>query len=313
MLLYRLLASIEDGARLVFVGDVDQLPSVGAGNALKDMIRSGRLKCVRLTEIFRQAGQSAIVVNAHKINSGEHPDLRRKTDDFFFMSRRGVSECVSAVVDLAASRLPDYVKAESPYDVQVLTPTRKGNLGVVSLNAALQAAINPASPLRREMEFKGGVLRERDKVMQIKNNYNISWRVLNKNSETVSQGTGVFNGDEGIVKTVDAAARTVTVVYDGERLVDYDFSMLEELELAYAVTIHKSQGSEYKAVVIPIFGGPKPLMSRNLLYTAITRAKSLAVLVGLHETIMGMVDNDREVSRHTALCARLQCFMKEGV
>ena len=310
MLMNHLLKAIPTGARLILVGDVDQLPSVGAGNVLKDIIASSAVRVVRLTEIFRQAQQSAIVMNAHRINKGERPLLNEKESDFFFVKRTNLDDAVHAIVDLVTKRLPSYAGAKGSHDIQVLTPTRKTPLGVAGLNGVLQAALNPPHPSRAEREQRGMVFREGDKVMQIKNNYNMAWYVKDSYGKTVDEGLGVFNGDEGIVARINDVGQWVDVLYDDERLVRYDYTQLDELELSYAVTIHKSQGSEYKVVVIPIFNGPPMLLSRNLLYTAVTRAKELAVIVGMPETLFRMVENDREVNRYSTLCERIQKMRK---
>jgi len=306
MLMNHLLKAIPNGARLILVGDVDQLPSVGAGNVLKDIIASGCVRVVRLDEIFRQAQQSAIVMNAHRINHGEPPLLNEKSSDFFFVKRTNIEEAVQTIVELVTKRLPSYTDIGNIRDIQVLTPMRKSPLGVTGLNAALQAAVNPPHPSRAEKEIRSIIFREGDKVMQIKNNYNMAWFIRDKRGKTIDEGLGVFNGDEGIITKIDDLNETIDVVYDDDRLVRYDYTQLDELELSYAVTIHKSQGSEYKVVVIPIHSGPPMLLSRNLLYTAVTRAKALAVIVGIPETLNRMVENDKEVNRYSTLCKRIQ-------
>ena len=306
MLMFNLLKAIPHGTRLLLVGDADQLPSVGPGNVLKDMIMSGVIKTIKLTEIFRQAQESAIVTNAHKINHGEYPAIDDKASDFFFMKRSGSGDVVDTILELAAKRLPDYIKCDRLRDIQVLTPMRKGPLGVASLNPALQKRLNPPDKSKAELQFKDFTYREGDKVMQVKNNYNLTWSLLRGDREIIGEGTGVYNGDEGLIRKIDTVSDTLDVLFDDGKLVRYDFAQLEELELSYAITIHKSQGSEYKAVIIPVHSGPPMLLSRNLLYTALTRAKELAVLVGVPNTLYRMIDNDREVSRYSALCIRLQ-------
>ena len=306
MLMSHLLKAIPNGARLILVGDIDQLPSVGAGNVLKDIIASDAVRVIRLTDIFRQAQESAIVMNAHRINNGEQLLLNDKNSDFFFVKRPNIESTAQAVVELVTKRLPEYAQADSLRDIQVLTPMRKTALGVAELNKLLQAALNPPHPARMEKELRGNVLREGDKVMQIKNNYNMAWFTRDARGRTTDEGMGIFNGDEGIIQKIDDPGQTIDVLFDDDRLVRYDYTQLDELELSYAVTIHKSQGSEYKIVVIPLFGGPPMLLSRNLLYTAVTRAKTLAVIVGQPETLFRMVDNNRETHRNTTLCERIQ-------
>ncbi len=306
MLMHSLLKAIPQGTRLILAGDSNQLPSVGPGNVLKDIINSGVIKVTRLTEIFRQAQESAIVTNAHKINRGKYPDLKEKSKDFFFMKRYNTAELLSLIVSLVSTRLPNYIKCE-PHEIQVLTPMRKSPLGVINLNSVLQEALNPPSPKKREKELRKTIFREGDKIMQIKNNYNIEWKIIEKNG-SITEGVGIFNGDEGIITYIDNINEYIEVVFDENKVVHYDFSQMDEVELSYAVTIHKSQGSEYKAVVIPLLNGPDMLMSRNLLYTGLTRAKKLAVIAGSPETLFRMVDNNREINRYTALCEKLKEF-----
>jgi exodeoxyribonuclease V alpha subunit len=306
LLMQSLLKAIAPGTRLVLVGDVDQLPSVGPGNVLKDIIASGCLPVARLTDIFRQAQESAIIMNAHRINRGEYPVLNEKHKDFFFVRRQNPDGVLNTILELITTRLPNYMPLDILQDIQVLTPMRKSSLGVAGLNAVLQQKLNPPSSEKKEREFRNMIFREGDKVMQLKNNYDISWRSFDARGNRTDEGEGVFNGDCGTVKAIDETNEIVTVLFDDNRQIDYDFSQLEELELAYAVTIHKSQGSEYKVVVIPVHSGPPMLLSRNLLYTAVTRAKELAVLVGIPETLYRMVDNNREVNRCTALAGRIR-------
>ncbi len=309
MLMHSLLKAIPLGTKLILVGDSDQLPSVGPGNVLKDIINSGVIKTTRLTSIFRQARESAIITNAHKINAGEYPDLKEKNKDFFFMKRYNMTELQSLIVSLVSTRLPKYLSCDPLRDIQVLTPMRKSPLGVTALNYVLQNALNPPSPNKREKELRKTIFREGDKVMQVKNNYNIEWKSVEHGAVT-NEGIGVFNGDEGIITYIDTVNEYVEVVFDENKVVHYEFSQMDEIELSYAVTIHKSQGSEYKAIVMPLLSGPEMLMSRNLLYTGLTRAMELAVIAGSPETVFKMVDNNREISRYTALSRKLKEFAK---
>ncbi|MCL2263981.1 MAG: AAA family ATPase, partial [Defluviitaleaceae bacterium] len=304
ILMKNLLDAVAEGTRLILVGDVDQLPSVGAGNVLKDLISSGCLPVARLTEVFRQAAESAIITNAHRINKGEYPAINDKEKDFFFMPRHNAEDVAHTILDLIANRLPAYKDFNSLHDIQVLTPMRKSNLGVTHLNAVLQARLNPPSQKKREREYGAVVFREGDKVMQIRNNYDASWESFNAGGKRIDFGEGVFNGDMGIIRAI--TDDELTVLFDDNRQVDYSFSQLDELELAYAVTVHKSQGSEYRAVIIPVLSGPPMLLTRNLLYTAVTRARELAVIVGSSETMHRMVDNNRVTNRYTALARRLK-------
>lgn len=305
LLMNSLLKAVAPGTRLIFVGDVDQLPSVGPGNVLKDMIRSQTIKVIRLTEVFRQARESAIVMNAHRINRGEYPLLNEKDKDFFFIKKSIQEEVIETIKQLILHRLPSFAKCDPIKDIQVLTPMRKSPLGVGYLNTILQKALNPPSKKKREKEYRMNLFREGDKVMQIKNNYNIPWKIYNDVGIRIDEGVGVFNGDEGSIQEINEEAQTFTVLFDDLKTVEYDFSQLDELELAYAVTIHKSQGSEYPIVIIPIHSGPPMLMNRNLLYTAVTRAKQLVVMVGLTDTLHRMVDNNREINRYSSLAYRL--------
>jgi exodeoxyribonuclease V alpha subunit len=277
---------------------------VGAGCVLKDMIRSEAYHVVMLQKIFRQASQSDIIVNAHKINRGEHIVLDNKSRDFFFLQRQDPNMIIRVLLALIQDKLPGYVHAK-PFDIQVLTPMRKGTLGVEQLNEILQKYLNPESPDKTEKETARGLFREGDKVMQIKNNYQIEWEARNRYGIAVDKGMGIFNGDMGIVQRIDLLAETMEVLFDDYRTVTYGFAQLDELELAYAVTIHKSQGSEYPAVVIPLLTGPRMLMNRNLLYTAVTRAKSCVTLVGSAETFQLMIDNASEQARYSGLQERI--------
>ncbi len=306
LLMNSLLKAIMPGTRLILVGDMDQLPSVGPGNVLKDLIHSQCLPVVRLTEIFRQAGESAIVTNAHRINTGQYPVLNQKEKDFFFLRRAVQEEVAQTVIELITKRLPPFLSCDPMQDIQILCPMRKGPLGVIQLNQELQKALNPPSKKKKEKEFRHTLFREGDKVMQIKNNYNIPWKICNPFGYPLDEGVGIFNGDCGIITDISATAETLTVTFDDNKVVEYDYSQLDELELAYAVTIHKAQGSEYPAVVLPIHSGPPMLMSRNLLYTGVTRAKELVVIVGLESTLERMVDNNREINRYSGLKGHVQ-------
>ncbi len=304
-LMEALLRAVVPGTRLILVGDENQLPSVGPGTVLKDMIACGRFSVVRLTHIFRQAAQSDIVTNAHRINSGQQILLDNKSRDFFFLQRTDPEVIIQAVVYLVEKKLPPYVDAK-PFDIQVLSPMRKGVLGVENLNAMLQARLNPPAPDKQEKEYRDGRFRQGDKVMQIKNNYQLEWEVRNRFGILVDHGVGVFNGDMGIVSRIDPLDETMTVLFDECREVVYPFRLLEELELAYAVTIHKSQGSEYPAVVMPLLSGPRMLFNRNLLYTAVTRAKRCVTIVGDRHTVQAMIENEKEQKRYCGLSARLK-------
>lgn len=304
-LMYSLLKAVVAGTRLILVGDVNQLPSVGPGSVLKDIIDSHACNVVRLNHIFRQASQSDIVVNAHKINRGELVVLDNKSRDFFFLKRYDANVIISICIQLIQQKLPGYVNAR-PFDIQVLTPMRKGLLGVERLNGILQKYLNPPAPDKAEREHGQGVFRVGDKVMQTKNNYQAEWQILSRYGIPVEQGLGIFNGDMGIVKEINSAAETVTVVYEEGKQVEYPFRQLDELELAYAITIHKAQGSEYPAVVIPLLSGPRMLMNRNLLYTAVTRARKCVTIVGDENTFYQMVNNANEQKRYSGLRDRLE-------
>lgn len=303
-LMHALLKAVVPGMRLVLVGDANQLPSVGPGSVLKDMIRSGYFSTVMLTKIFRQAGESDIVVNAHKINNGDSVTLDNKSKDFFFLKRQEPDVIISVLITLIQKKLPKYVGAES-WDIQVLTPMRKGLLGVERLNRILQEYLNPADKSKKEKEAGERIFREGDKVMQIKNNYQLEWEIQTRYGMTIDRGLGIFNGDMGIVKNINTYEETVTVEYDEKRRVKYPYNLLDELELAYAITIHKAQGSEYPAVVIPLLQGPRQLYNRNLLYTAVTRAKKCVTLVGSEAVFHEMVRNADEQARNTSLAERI--------
>ncbi len=299
-LMYSLLKALDVGTRLILVGDVDQLPSVGPGSVLRDIIDSGRFHVARLDKIFRQAAKSDIIVNAHKINRGEEVALDNKSMDFFFLKRYDADAVIRAVLQLVRQKLPKFVGVDT-YDIQVLTPTRKGLLGVERLNGILQGYLNPAGPGKHEMEQGGRIFREGDKVMQVRNNYQLAWEIRGLRGIALERGTGVFNGDMGVIRSLDGEGGLVTVEFDEGRMVDYERKQLDELELAYAVTIHKSQGSEYPAVVIPLLSGPKMLMSRNLLYTAVTRARKCVTIVGDDAVFREMEANAGEQRRYTGL------------
>ena len=303
-LLYALLKAIVPGTRLIMVGDVNQLPSVGPGNVLKDMIKAEFCNVVRLNRIFRQAAESEIVTNAHKINAGEQISLDNKNMDFFHLERSEIQDVINVTVQLIMKNLPPYVHADR-YDIQVLVPMRKGELGVENLNKVLQGYMNPKLPDKREREFHGVLFREYDKVMQIKNNYQIKWVKKNPYGDVYEEGTGVFNGDTGVIKNILDIEEKVIVEFEEGKLVEYDYSDMDEMELAYAITIHKSQGSEYPAVIIPILGGPRMLLSRNLLYTAVTRARKCVTLVGSSATIHQMIRNVNEKKRYSSLYQRI--------
>ena len=303
-LLHALLKALVPGTRLIMAGDANQLPSVGPGNVLKDMIQAGFCNVVKLNHIFRQAAESEIVTNAHKINAGMQIKLDNKNMDFFHLERDNPQDVINVVIQLIMKNLPPYVNAE-PYDIQVLTPVRKGTLGVESLNKILQGYMNMKSPGKKEKEFHGILFRENDKVMQVKNNYQIKWVKSNRFGDVYDDGTGVFNGDTGVIKSISEIEEAVVVEFEEGKTAKYAFNEMDELELAYAVTIHKSQGSEYPAVIIPVLGGPKMLLNRNLLYTAVTRAKKCVTLVGSAAVISQMIGNVNEQKRYSGLCQRI--------
>lgn len=303
-LVHSLLKAIVAGTRLILVGDVNQLPSVGPGSVLKDIIDSECFHVVKLTKIFRQASQSDIIVNAHKINKGEPVTLDNKSMDFFFLKRYDADVIINVMIQLIQQKLPKFVDA-TPYDIQVLTPMKKGNLGVERLNVVLQRYLNPAALAKREKEYGDKTFREGDKVMQTRNNYKIEWEIQSKYGFSTDRGTGVFNGDTGIVKKINDFTETLTVEYEEEKIVEYPFKLLDELELAYAITIHKSQGSEYPAVVIPLLSGPRMLMNRNLLYTAVTRARKCVTIVGNDACFQEMASNITEQTRYSGLKDRI--------
>lgn len=304
-LMLALLKAVPIGCRLILVGDSNQLPSVGPGNVLKDIMDSGAFSVVRLTKIFRQAEESDIIVNAHKINAGESVRLDNKSKDFFLLKRYETQQIQNVTLQLVRDKLPKYVAA-TPYDVQVLTPMRKGELGVENLNRILQMYLNPADASKVEFETRGIVFREGDKVMQVRNNYQLEWEVRSKYGIPTDSGMGIYNGDVGVIRSINRFAEEMEVVFDENHVVTYPFGQLEDLEHAYAVTIHKSQGSEYPAVVIPLLMGPKMLMNRNLLYTAVTRASKCVSIVGSEETVQRMIINENEQKRYTGLRHRIQ-------
>ena len=310
-LMHSLLMAVTTGTRLILVGDENQLPSVGPGNVLRDIIRSEQFPVVELKKIFRQASESDIVVNAHKINQGEQVVLDNKSRDFFFLKRYDADIIIRVLIALIQEKLPRYVEAR-PFDIQVLTPMRKGLLGVERLNGILQRYLNPPSEQKKEKEVGQGLFREGDKVMQIRNNYQLEWEIRGKYGIPVDQGVGVFNGDTGILKTINEFAETAEVEFEDGRCAEYSFKQLDELELAYAVTIHKSQGSEYPAVVIPLLSGPRMLLNRNLLYTAVTRARKCVTVVGSEETFREMINNEKQQRRYSSLDARLKEFAEEN-
>ena len=304
-LMNALLKAIAVGTRLILVGDVNQLPSVGPGNVLKDIIDSECFQVVRLTKIFRQALESDIIKNAHLINEGRQIELGNKSQDFFCLKRYDVQQILGVMVLLIRDKLPKFVNAK-PYDIQVLTPMRKGELGVERLNTVLQHYLNPPSPDKKEREFHQGVIREGDKVMQIRNNYQIEGEVLGHYNLPLDKGVGVFNGDMGVVREINHFAEQLVVEFDEGRRVTYGFAQLDELELAYAITIHKSQGSEYPAVIMPLLSGPRMLFNRNILYTAVTRAKQCVAIVGDEHTVRHMIENEKQQKRYTSLNLRLR-------
>ena len=304
-LMCSLLKAISIGTRLILVGDVNQLPSVGPGSVLRDIIQSHACNVVMLTKIFRQASTSDIIVNAHKINHGEEVVLDNKSMDFFFLKRYDADVIINVVLQLIKQKLPKFVDA-TPYDIQVLTPMRKGLLGVERLNGILQRYMNPPANDKVEKEYGSTVFREGDKVMQTKNNYQLAWEIRTKYGLTVDKGLGIFNGDMGIIRQINDFAEQMIIEFDEGRMVEYPYKLLDELELAYAITIHKSQGSEYPAVVIPLLSGPMMLMNRNLLYTAVTRARKCVTLVGNEVTFQQMIQNTSQQKRYSGLCDRLK-------
>ncbi len=304
-LLNALLRALVPGTRLIMVGDVNQLPSVGPGNVLKDMIQAKFCNVVKLDKIFRQAAESEIILNAHRINNGEPISLKNASKDFFHLERNNSQDVINVVIQLIMQKLPSYVDAQ-PYDIQVLSPMRKGELGIENLNHVLQNYLNPSSPEKREKEFHGIMFREQDKIMQVKNDYQMKWQKKNRFGDVYEEGDGVFNGDCGIIRSISDLTETVTIEFDEGKMVEYEFGDMDEVELAYAITIHKSQGSEYPAVILPILSGPKMLFNRNLLYTAVTRAKKCVTIVGSGNMIGQMIENVNEKKRYSSLYQRIQ-------
>ena len=307
-----LLKAVAPGTRLILVGDVNQLPSVGPGQVLRDLICSGCFPMVELKKIFRQAEESDIIVNAHRINNGQQIALDNKSKDFFLLERKDINVIYKHMIQLIQDKLPRYVQA-TPYDIQVLTPMRKGSLGCETLNGILQCYLNPADGSKKEHVSGNTVYREGDKVMQIKNNYQLEWEIVSKYGIPVEKGMGVFNGDMGKILEINEAASSLVVEYDEQKRVVYSFSLLDELDLSYAITIHKAQGSEYPAVLLPLLGGPKMLLNRNLLYTAITRAKNCVTILGSSDTVREMIDNISERRRYTSLAERIREVSSIGV
>mgnify|MGYP002618802679 CR=1 FL=1 len=299
-LMASLMRAVKPGARLILIGDADQLPSVGAGNVLRDVIASERFHTVKLNHVFRQADESLIITNAHAINHGEYPTLDSKRSDFFFVRRPNDEDIARTVVDLCLYRLPKTYGEDIRNRIQVISPSRKGTAGTIPFNALLPRALNPPAPTKREKKSRDVTLREGDRVMQVRNNYDISWK-----KDDGSEGVGVFNGDIGIIAAIDPSEETVTVRFD-DRTVKYEFSQTDDLEHAYAITVHKSQGSEYPVVIIPMYRFAPQLMTRNLLYTAVTRAQNMVILVGREDVVMTMVDNNRQALRYTGLRAMLR-------
>lgn len=304
LLLEALCKAIKPGARLLLIGDSDQLPSVGAGNVLSDIIESERFNTVRLREVFRQASESLIITNAHSINNGELPELDVKNNDFFFIEREKVDDIVSTVVGLWRTRLPRSYGEQIRNQIQVISPSRRGNVGTELLNVKLQSALNPPDERKKEKKYRDVTFREGDKVMQIRNNYDITWEKVSLTGDIVT-GEGIFNGDIGIIEQIRYSDESVVVNFD-DRITVYDFSQLDELEHAYAITVHKSQGSEYPVVIIPMYDYSPRLLTRNLLYTAVTRAQNMVILVGQKQVVAGMVGNNRLAHRYTGF-KRMLC------
>lgn len=307
LLMNNLLKAIDPGTRLILVGDIDQLPSVGPGNVLKDIINSGAIKVVMLDEIFRQAEESMIIVNAHKINKGEKLILNQKDKDFYFMHEKTTKGTVETIINLNKNRLPNFYGVDPIKDIQVLTPMKKGEVGINSLNKSLQASLNPKSADKNEREFGDELFRVGDKVMQIKNNYKTEWKLIRRGIE-VDTGEGVFNGDFGFITEIDNEDKVIRVLFDEEKEVEYDFTQLDELKLAYATTVHKSQGSEFPVIVMPIHWGPPMLLTRNLIYTAVTRARQLVVLVGEERYMDMMIKNNNIATRYSSLDRKIKDY-----
>lgn len=310
-LFHSLLKAVAVGTRLVLVGDVNQLPSVGPGNVLRDIIDSHCFHMVKLMRIFRQAAESDIILNAHRINDGEEISLDNQSKDFFCLKRDDSHGVLEVMLWLVRDKMPKYTDC-TPFDVQVLTPMKKGELGVYRCNEVLQRYLNPENPQKNQIESHGVLFREGDKVMQMKNNYQIKWEMRGKNGMRLEEGTGVFNGDCGIITEIDTFNKEITVRFDDEKYVTYPAGNMDELELAYAITIHKSQGSEYPAVVLPILSGPRPLMNRNILYTAVTRGKRCVTIVGSREAVLDMIQNKYEQIRYSSLAQRISEMDKKN-
>ena len=308
LLMNSLLKAINEGTRVILVGDIDQLPSVGAGNVLRDIINSGSIRVVMLDKIFRQAEESMIIVNAHKINKGESPILNGKDKDFYFLHKSNPIASLETIIQLNSKRLPSFYNYDPLKDIQVLTPMKKGDVGINSLNKKLQETLNPKSSLKAEKKFGDELFRVGDKVMQIKNNYNLEWKKI-KEGLTCQKGEGVFNGDFGYIESIDSEANTVEVIFDEEKIVEYNFNSLDELKLAYAITVHKSQGSEFPVVIMPVHWGPPMLLTRNLIYTGITRARELVVLVGEEKFLHMMIQNNRITKRYSSLDRKIREYM----
>ena len=310
LLMNSLLKAINPGTRVILVGDIDQLPSVGPGNVLKDLISSGCIKVVMLDEIFRQAEESMIIVNAHRINKGESPILNEKNRDFFFMDEKSTQKTIDTIISLTMDRLPNYYGFDSIKDIQILTPMKKGDVGINALNKHLQKALNPKNKGKLEKQIGDEIFRVGDKVMQIKNNYKLKWKIM-KDGLEVDNGEGVFNGDLGYITNIDNEDNIITVIFDDEKEVEYDFSDLDEIKLSYATTVHKAQGSEFPVVVMPIHWGPPMLLTRNLIYTAITRASQLVVLVGDIKYLNIMIRNNKIARRYSSLDRKIRRFLNE--
>jgi exodeoxyribonuclease V alpha subunit len=310
LLMYHLLKAIPQGTRLILVGDMDQLPSVGPGNVLRDIINSSAIKVVKLDEIFRQAQESMIVVNAHRINHGEFPQMNLKGKDFFFDKKDRHEDILEATIDLVLRRLPEFKGYDPCRSIQIMSPMRKGEVGVNNLNVRLQQALNPPSKDKPEKKFGDTIFRKGDRIMQIANNYRIEWKRIS-GAGIIEEGTGIFNGDMGYVKDIDDEAQALIAIFDGDKVVEYDFSQLDELELGYAISIHKSQGSEFPAVILPLAWGPPQLMTRNLLYTAVTRAREMVVIVGQEKSISKMIENNHITRRYSGLCERLGEYVED--
>ncbi len=309
-LFYALLKALVPGVHLILVGDSSQLPSVGPGQVLKDLIDSGRFSTIYLKKIFRQAEESDIVMNAHRIHDGQAPVLDNKSKDFFFLERNDPNVIYKHMIQLIRDKLPSYVDAD-PFDIQVLTPMKKGALGALQLNLILQEYLNPPEDGKKEHAYGDHVFREGDKVMQIRNNYQATWEIVGKYNIAVDSGMGVFNGDMGVIKEINEYSQDMVVEFDEKKRVRYPFADLDELELSYAITIHKSQGSEYPAVIMPLLGGPRMLLNRNLLYTAVTRAKNTVCILGSSQTVMTMVSNEQQLRRYTGLKDRIKDIFEE--